>query len=477
MREDVSGWTIHGLSKRIAAKEISPVEVTEALIRRIETYGPKLKSFITLDAEGALAEARQAEEEILKGNYRGPLHGIPLAYKDLFATKGLKTTSGSKIFKDHVPTEDSTVVARLRQAGAVCLGKLNMSEFAFGATGHNSHYGNCRNPWAMEHVAGGSSSGSGNAVAAGLVMGALGSDTGGSVRMPSCACGIVGLKPTYGRLSRRGVTPLSWSLDHVGPMTRCVEDSAIMLKAMAGRDPLDPTTSDLPVPDYPSALTGEIRGLRLGVPSNYFFEAIDPEVKDCVRKAISSLERLGARVEEVTYPHPQESVMHGLVIMMAESASVHSRLLKDRASDYDPRARALLTAGLYVTATDYLQALRVRARIARDVVREVFGRVEVLLAPTLPIPAPRLDTSQVTLGGEKQEVQWVMPKLTRLSNMVGNPSVTVPCGLSSKGLPIGLQVMGRRFDEANMLRVAHAWEVHGTWKDLRPTAYSDGGAG
>ncbi|MFQ5896239.1 MAG: amidase, partial [Nitrospinota bacterium] len=459
MTEDLTRWTIGGLSEALRKRELSPVELTDTLLARIETHDPLLRAYITVDREGALAAAREAEEELAAGRPRGPLHGVPIAYKDLYETRGLRTTSGSKIYRDHLPAEDATSVARLREAGAVCLGKLNMHEFAFGPTGLNAHYGNARNPWDPERIAGGSSSGSGSAVAALLALAALGTDTGGSIRIPAACCGVVGLKPTYGRVSRAGVVPLSWSMDHVGPLARCAEDAALLLDALAGHDPRDPTSSRRPVPHYRAALGEGLDGLRVGVPRSYFFEALDPEVEAALERALGHLQAAGAGLEEVSFPHIEEIQAGGYVILLSEAAAFHTPLMDERGEDYDPSVRSRLEEGRFFLATDYIHALQVRPALTRAVLREVFGRVDVVATPTLPILPPPIGATEVEVRGRRYDAVASLIRFTRPANYLGFPALSLPCGWSAGGLPVGLQLLGLPRQEGVLLRAAHAYEV------------------
>ena len=448
-------------------RALSPVELTRAYLDRIRRLDGDLLAYITVLQDEALAAAAAAEREIARGEDRGPLHGIPIALKDLVMTRGVRTTCGSRILREWVPDTDATVARRLADAGAVLLGKLNMHEFAYGPTGVNPHYGTSRNPWDRHRIPGGSSSGSGVAVAAGLCAGALGTDTGGSVRIPAALCGIVGLKPTYGRVSRAGVIPLAWSLDHVGPMTRTVADAALLLQVLAGRDPADPSTSAMPVPDYRRALQGGVRGLRLGVPKDLFYERLDPEVRAAVAAAARSLEGLGAVVEEISLPTIQHAGPASFAIIASEAMAYHEPYLRTRAGEYGEDVRARLTTGQFVLAHQYLKAQRARQVIRADV-DAVLTRVDALLLPTTPIPAPRLDDREITVDGVTQDARWWLIRCTRPINVTGHPALSVPCGLTAAGLPIGLQVVGRAFDEATLLRVGHAFEAVSPVRDRWP---------
>ncbi len=459
--------TIAEAAEMLRRRALSPVELTRACLARIRREDGDRRAFITVLDEQALAAAAAAEQEIAAGRYRGPLHGVPIALKDLVMTRGVRTTCGSRILKDWIPEADATVAVRLAEAGAILLGKLNMHEFAYGPTGVNPHYGTPRNPWDGTRMPGGSSSGSGVAVAAGLVPGALGTDTGGSVRIPAALCGIVGLKPTYGRVSRAGVIPLAWSLDHVGPMTRTVADAALLLQVLAGRDPADPSTADGPVPDYGRALPGEVRGLRLGLLTEYFFAHLEAEVRKAVLAAARSLQALGASVEEVALPGIHHAGPASFAIIASEATAYHEPYLKSRAAEYGADVRARLTTGQFVLATQYLKAQRAR-QLLRAEVDAALGRVDALLFPTTPIPAPRLEAREATVEGLTEDVRWWLIRCTRPINVTGHPALSVPCGLTTDGLPIGLQIVGRYFDEATLFRIGHALETTSPLRGRRP---------
>jgi aspartyl-tRNA(Asn)/glutamyl-tRNA(Gln) amidotransferase subunit A len=459
--------SLRGLATLIQRQEVSPVEATQAVVDRVDKFDRQLNSFITLLGDQALAQARTTEQEIRDGHYRGPLHGIPIAVKDLYYTKGIRTTAGSKILSDYIPAYDATVIARLREAGAILIGKLNMHEFARGATNASSLIGACYNPWDTLRVPGGSSGGSAAAVAAALCFGALGSDTGGSIRIPAAFCGIVGLKPTYGRVSRYGVFPLSWSLDHVGPMTRTVTDAALMLQVIAGHDRQDPTTRTAVVPDYSAALTGDIQGARLGIPQEFYFEQLDAEVGDSVRAAIQTLERAGAHVEEVSLPLSKYAVAAGRIISLTESAEIHEKFLKTRFADYSPDVRAGFLVGQLILGKHYMKAQRLRSLIRQEMAAAL-RRVDALVTPTVPIPAPRIGHTTVEIGQETVDVMSTLSRLTRPANLAGFPAISVPCGFTQGGLPIGLQLTGRPFAESTILQLAYAYEQETTWHQRRP---------
>jgi len=448
-----------GLARLIATKAVSPVEVVRAHLDRIAALDRGLRSFITVCADAALDAARTAEAALMAGRPVGPLHGVPYALKDLYDTAGVRTTGGSRIFADRVPTADATVVRRLAEAGAIVLGKLNMVEFAYGPEGLNAHYGHARNPWdaATHRMAGGSSSGSGVAVAAGLAPGALGSDTGGSIRIPASLCGITGLKPTYGRVSRAGVLPLAWSMDHVGPMTRTVADSALMLGAMAGYDPADPSTSVLPVPNYLAALTGDVKGLRVGLLRSFFLDGAAPAVRAAVEAAAATLAAVGAVVDEVKLERVGLAGAGSLAVVGVEALAYHAELLRTRAAEYDPDVARRLRVGAFIGGVHYVRAQQVRA-LVRDEVDAALARRDVLLAPSTPIAAPAVDERQATLGDGPADVRTALLRFTRPFNFSGHPACAVPCGFTEGGLPIGMQLIGRPFDEATVLRAADAFQ-------------------
>lgn len=452
-------WTIAGAAAAIAAGACSPVELTAACLARVERLDGRLRCFITVDAAGAQAAARALERELLAGRRRGPLHGIPLAYKDLCRVAGLPSSCGTRTADYFVSDGECTAVARLRAAGAVTLGTLNMSELALGPFGDNAHHGDVQNPWRSGHCAGGSSSGSAAAVAAGLVLGALGTDTGGSVRLPAACCGIAGLKPTYGRVSRAGIMPLSWSLDHLGPMARTVQDVALLLAAIAGHDPRDATSSRRSVPAGLGTLGGRAAGVRVGVPENYFFDGVGPEVETAVREVGRRLVDLGAAVVSLRVPDPAPIAEVSNILARCESAAIHARIVRERPHDLQPAVRARLEVGFRVSAHDYLQAGRLRSRLTRAFVTEVFREVDALLVPAIPEPAPRLDV--VTVGSTEEIVRRMgrFARLTRPFNGLGLPALSVPCGLGRDGLPLAFQLVGRPFDEVTILELGHAWEV------------------
>lgn len=466
---DLTFASVVELARMIAGKQVSPVEVVRAYLDRITALDGSLKAFITVTADAALAAAREAEAAVTGGRPLGPLHGVPLGLKDLYDTAGVRTTGGSKILGARVPTADATVVRRLREAGMIVLGKLNMVEFAYGPEGFNAHYGHVRNPWdgKTHRMAGGSSSGSGAAVAAGLAPVALGSDTGGSIRIPCSLCGLTGIKPTYGRVSRAGVLPLSWSMDHVGPMTRSAADSALVLGAMAGYDAADPTTSVLPVPDYMAALTGDVRGLRVGLLRSFFLESATPEVRGAVDAAATTLAKAGAVVDDVVLPSVRHASAGALAVVGTEAMAYHAEWLRTRRADYDPEVSTRLMLGAFITGVHYVRGQQARALIRREV-DEALARHDVLLAPATPMTAPAIEERQTVLGDGPSDVRSALIRLTRPFNFSGHPACSVPCGFTPGGLPIGMQVVGRPFDEATVLRAADAYQRLTDWHARRP---------
>ncbi len=457
------------LARLVATRAVSPVEVVQAHLDRVAALDGKLRSYITVMGDSALLAAKAAEAAVMARESLGALHGVPIGLKDLYYTKGVRTTGGSRILADWVPTEDGTVVTRLVAAGAIVLGKLNMHEFAYGPEGLNVHYGTPWNPWdrATHRICGGSSSGSGAAVAAGLCPGALGSDTGGSIRIPSSLCGLTGIKPTYGRVSRAGALPLAWSLDHVGPMCRSAADCALMLGAMAGYDPRDPSTSVLPVPDYSAALTGQVQGLRIGLLRRFFLESAGAPQRQAVEQAVETLVGLGASVRDVTLEQMKYAAAASAAVISAEAYAYHEDWLKTRAAEYGPDVRERLLVGAFVSGADYLKGQRVR-RLIRDEVDQVLGGLDVLIAPTLPIAAPPVGTREADIDGRAQPVRPSLVRYTRPFNVSGHPAASVPCGFTADGLPIGMQVIGRSFDEATVFRVADAYQRVTDWHTRRP---------
>jgi aspartyl-tRNA(Asn)/glutamyl-tRNA(Gln) amidotransferase subunit A len=450
-------------ARQIERRTLSPVELVQSALDRIDQVEDRLNAFVVVTADQALEAARQAEKEIGDGGYRGPLHGIPVGIKDLYDAVGLPTTSSSAVRADHLPTEDSACVARLRDAGAVMVGKTHTHEFAYGVLTPTT-----RNPWNTGHVPGGSSGGSGAAVAAGECLMGMGTDTGGSIRIPASVCGTVGLKPTYGRVSRSGITSLCWSLDHAGPLTRTVRDAALTLQVIAGFDARDPGSAKEPVPDFTADLDAGVRGLTLGVPTNYFFDDVDPEVESAVRQAIGVLEAQGATLREVEIPYADQMMAVEFGVLVPEASAYHQEMLRESGDRYTDDVRVFLEAGETVLATQYIRALRVRT-LVQHAFRRAFEGLDALVCPTLPAAAAEVGQETFTFPGGREKAvidAWVGHSAP--GNVTGLPALSVPCGFTSAGLPIGLQVIGRPFDEAGVLRVGQAYESATDWGTRRP---------
>jgi len=462
---ELTALTLNEVADLIARGWVSPVELTEAYLRRIDLLDPQLISFITITADLALEQARAAQEEIGRGVYRGPLHGIPLAIKDLFETAGVRTTAGSKQLVQHVPVDDSAVVARLRAAGAIMLGKLNMHEWAMSVTTINPHWGTCRNPWDLNRIAGGSSGGSGAALAAELCSGALGSDTGGSIRVPASFCGVVGLKPTFGRVSTRGVLPLSWNLDHAGPMARRVQDVAIMQQIIAGYDPADPYSIDAPVGDYPDLRAG-VRGWRVALALDGFFSASkqpDPEVIAAVRAAAQVFEQLGAQVTEIALDGTQTATRATLNMIVTDSAAYHAERLAQQPDDFGADVLESLQRGAKLAGTEYVLARRTQTTFRRQI-EQLFDDYEILLTPTTPVAAPPVDEPESSQSRRPMLVSYTAP-----FNLAGTPALSLPCGFTGDNLPIGLQIVARPWADATVLQAGYAYEQATSWHDRRPS--------
>ena len=453
----------------LRAGEISPVDLTQAYLDRIAALNGELGAYITVMVDQAMGQARQAEAEMRAGEDRGALHGIPVAVKDIIYTKGTLTSAGSKVLADFTPDHDSTITRRLNAAGAILLGKLNLSEFAIGGT-IDHPFGTPRNPWNTDHTAGGSSSGSGIAAAAGLCAGALGSDTGGSVRGPAAFCGIAGLRPTYGRVTRHGVIPMCWSMDTVGPMTRTVADCALMLNAIAGRDALDATSSNAPVPDYTASLNDGIQGLRIALPTEMFdFEGLDDDVRQSVLRAVSVLEEYGATAQEISLPLSENSGAVFIGAADVDCAAYHAETLRTRGDDYDWSTRTRLESASLAPAWAYLKAQRARELIRRELTAAL-DDCDIIIIPTGPVAAPTIEASTGRPGGYYQgKLDLGRRMYTSPAALAGLPALSVPCGFSDTGLPIGMQIIGKAFDEATLFRVGQAYESATEWHTRHPS--------
>lgn len=455
--------TIEKLAPLIRRKKISPVELTRFLLDRISRLQPSINAYITITVENAIAQARRAEKEIVHGQYRGVLHGIPISLKDLFHTQNIRTTAGSRILKKYLPEKNATVVDRLLSAGCILLGKTNMHEFAYGPTNTNPHYGPVRNPWDLDRISGGSSGGSAASVISAQAIASLGTDTGGSIRIPAAACGCVGFKPTYGRVPTDGVIPLSRSLDHVGPLSRCVIDAGFLLETIA-----EPALRNSNRNRFTKEIRGGIKSFRIGIPRQYFFDRIQPEVRKAILATIGVFEQLGAQICEVDIPGMQDTARLAAEITGDEAVSYHEKWLQRKSQDYGEDVRTRLEQNRKTTAAAYIQALQA-TRSYGERFERVLESVCLLLAPTLPIIAPQLDQTEVRIGRSSEDIRLALLSLTRPGNLSGLPAISVPCGFSSGGLPIGLQLIGRRMDEATVLRAAYAYETATPWHERFPS--------
>ena len=478
--------TLHELHGKLKKGEISSVELAESVFRRISATEDKLHSYITLCHDIAVSEAEKADEQLKQGGGRSPLLGIPLALKDIFLTQGVLTTCASKILGNFVPPYDSTAVKKLREAGAVTVGKTNMDEFAMGSSTENSAFAITRNPWKLDRVPGGSSGGSAAAVAADQCIASLGTDTGGSIRQPAACCGIVGLKPTYGRVSRYGVIAFASSLDQVGPMTKDVADCALMLGAIAGYDPLDSTSVNAPVPDYAGCLNGDIKGLKVGIPKEYFIAGMQPEVEQAVKAGIRVLEKNGVQVEEISLPHTEYAVAVYYIIATAEASSNLARYdgmrfgyrasakdltesyMKSREQGFGPEVKRRIMLGTYALSAGYYDAYYLKAQKVRTLIKkdfeEAFKKCDAIVTPTAP-------TTAFKIGEKTQDpLQMYLSDIFTISvNLAGLPGLSLPCGFDPEGLPIGMQIIGKHLDEATILRIGYAYEQTTEWHKRKPT--------
>lgn len=453
----LAGLFLHQARDLVLAGEISPVDLVQACFERIEKLDGKINSFITLTAESALKQAAAAERSIRRGeSHTRKLLGLPLAVKDLFETKGIRTTVGSRFFQTYIPQADAAVVENLYKAGAIILGKHNMHEIALGLTTVNPHYGACHNPWALDRIPGGSSGGSAAALAAGFCLGALGSDTGGSIRVPAALCGVVGFKPTYGRVSLRGAIPLSWNLDHAGPMARCVLDVAILLGVIAGYDPEDPVSADVPVEDCITGIQEGVRGWRIALADDEHFSQADPHVLQAVRRAAQIFEELGARVEAVPFPRAAEAYQANSLMVVSDAAAFHRQRLDDQPDEFGRDVRSRLMSGRAYSSTQYSLARRVQVEI-RQQSEQFFKRFDILLTPTSAVSAPLIE------GPDAIEQARLLTRFTAPFNLTGQPAISLPCGFSPDRLPIGLQLVASAWHEKDLLRAAYAYEQATDW--------------
>ncbi len=483
---DLPFLSISEVSELIRKKEISPVEITQEVLKRIEEVDGKINSYVTVLADDAIQSAKEAEKLLSSGTYLGPLHGVPIGLKDIFCMKGARTTCGSRILENFISPYDATVTQRLKNAGAVILGKNNMDEFAMGSSTENSYFGPTRNPWDLERVPGGSSGGSAASVAASLCFASIGTDTGGSIRQPAALCGIVGLKPTYGRVSRFGMIAFASSLDQGGPLTKTVVDTALVLNVIAGKDSRDSTSVDSPVPDYTRTINDEIKGIRIGVPKEYFIKGIDTQIEEAVKRAIALIEDLGGSVEEISLPHTKHAVSAYYLLAPAEASSNLARYdgvkyglrvsdteslmdmyLKTRAEGFGREVKRRIMIGTYALSSGYYDAYYLKAQRVRTLIKkdfdDAFKKVDVIITPTSPEAAFKI--------GEKTDdplKMYLSDIFTIPCNLAGLPGISIPCGFTSGGLPIGLQILGKPFDEETLLRVAHNYETHANWREKRP---------
>jgi aspartyl-tRNA(Asn)/glutamyl-tRNA(Gln) amidotransferase subunit A len=467
MSTELALMSLTAVAKAIAEKAVSSHEVTRSCLDRIAQWQPRLNAFMALEAEQALKAADEADASLAKGNAKGVLHGVPLAHKDMYYEAGKVVTCGSKIRRDFVATTTSTALQRIKDAGTIRLGSLQMAEFAYGPTGHNAHFGAVHNPWHVDHITGGSSSGSGSAVAARLTFAALGSDTGGSVRMPAHFCGVTGLKTTVGRVSRAGAMPLSHSLDTVGPLARSAEDCALLMGLMAGADPDDPTAVNLPVPDYMAATKGSLKGIRIGVPTAFYVDDLDAEVARVLDETVATLKREGAEIVKVELPDQRQLSSASQLVLAVEAAALHKRWMIERLEDYGPQVRMRLENGLAVPAVTYLEAMRWRGPALSAHNAAVAG-VDAVIAPVSPIPAPTIAESDVGGDSGAEAVIQRLTRFTRPVNYLGVPSLSIPSGFTASGLPVGLQLIGRSFDEATLLRIGAAFQRATDFHDRVP---------
>jgi aspartyl-tRNA(Asn)/glutamyl-tRNA(Gln) amidotransferase subunit A len=453
----------------IRQQAISPLELTQACLKRIERLDAKLISFITVNAEQVLEQARQAGQELIRGQAVGVLHGLPLALKDLFETEGVRTTAGSLFYAKYIPSEDAAVVRKLRQAGALLLGKTNMHEIALGVTSVNPHYGACRNPWALEHVAGGSSGGSAAALAARFCPGALGTDTGGSIRVPAALCGVVGMKPTFGRVSLRGVLPLSWNLDHAGPMARRVRDVALLLQVMAGYDAREPNSVNVPLEDYSAQLNKGVKGWHIALAEDEYFAPTEEAVQQAVNQAAVVLQKCGAHVERVAFPGAHQAALANGLLVAADAAAFYAERLRIQPGKFGSDVLQRLKSGAALPLNDYIQARRIQTQMRRQFT-EFFEVYDILLMPTTPVVAPPIE------GPNAVELARLLTRYTAPFNLTGLPAITVPCGFTKQGrpvgkptgLPIGLQMVAKPWAEAQLLRAANAYEQATNWHSTEP---------
>jgi aspartyl-tRNA(Asn)/glutamyl-tRNA(Gln) amidotransferase subunit A len=453
---NVLEWCLSDLSHAISKKKISPVEVTKATIEQIHKTNPKINAFITVMEENSLKKAQEAEQDILKGIYKGALHGVPIGLKDIIYTKDVVTTLGSEKYKDFLPEYNAEIVNRLENAGAIIVGKLNLHQFALGTTGDRSYFGPTKNPINLAKITGGSSAGSAAAVAANLSYGSIGSDTGGSIRIPASICGIVGLKPTFGRVSKHGAMALSWTLDHLGPMTRTVKDNAIMLNYISGYDPKDAYSIKSNSEDFTRNIGTGIKGMTIGVPTTFYFDIIDPDVLRIFNENVGKLKEQGARIVEVDLPYMEELFVAQQIILSSEAYVALGDELRENPELIDDEVRARIAAGMLTSASDYIKMLQVK-HLATEMFSKVLKDVHVIITPTLCALPSDIEQREITIGGKKEHPR-ILARLTGPTNTIGFPSISVPGGNSNDGLPVGIQFIGAPFDEKTLYQVAYALE-------------------
>jgi aspartyl-tRNA(Asn)/glutamyl-tRNA(Gln) amidotransferase subunit A len=462
----MSDWTLCSLAEAIRKHHVSATEVMRQCLEDIQQS--KLNAFISVDGEKALTTANRLDALLDRGQIVGPLHGVPIGYKDLFFIDGMPASCGTAVPDYFVAERTATAVSRLENAGAITVGKLNMTELAMSPFGDNARYGDVRNPWSLDRCAGGSSSGSAAAIAGGLLTGALGSDTGGSIRQPAAYCGIVGLKPTYGRVSRAGVMPLSWSLDHVGPLGRTVQDVALLLNQIAGRDSDERSTSAIAVTDYVGGIDARVEGLRIGIPQSYYWDGVEPELRSSVLAAADALGRLGCVLTKVDLPDPRHMNSISSLITRSEGCAAHGAFAQKHPDILAPAINDRLKLGYQISAYDYLQAQRLRSQLTREFIRDVFGTIDIIITPVAPAVAPPLQDMTVGQTDAVLERMGHLTSMTRPVNGLGLPAISVPCGFSESGLPFAFQLIGRPFDEASLLKVGHRYERSFDWWRRRP---------
>ncbi|MDC0074452.1 amidase [Alphaproteobacteria bacterium] len=471
MNNEISSWSLVEAADAIAKKEISSEELIKYSLDSIDKWNSSINAFLNIEYEEALSLAKAADKKMESRSYTpGLLHGVPLAHKDLFYRKGKVLTCGSKVFNEFIPNFDSTILSRLHsEEGAINVGTLNMAEIAVGASGRNEHFGHCRNPWDTKRMTGGSSSGSGAAVAARNIFGSLGTDTGGSVRIPSSACGLVGIKGTYGRVSRHGVMPLSYTLDNAGPMTRTVRDCARMFKIIAGKDINDPLTCNEPVPDYESLLDEfNIKGKKIGIPSSYFYENVEDSVWIQLQASLDLFKQMGAEIVNVDVP--DQLILRDMtnLILKSEVANIHKDWIINTPEKYQKEVLSRIESGLFIPATDYIRAMRLRSKHLKEFVDLVFDKCDVLHTPSLPIEPPTLEEIDLAVQDNALSINEKLPWCTRPLNYLGLPGISIPCGFSTNNMPVGFQLIGRPFSESLLFQFGHFYQKETDWHNKFP---------